>query len=174
MTLNILFSDCYQPITLAAVTTVQFAVAHPENRVILCQHPKLLDSLVQCVQSRHSAIQRAGAAAMPPLSFEPAVQDWLARHDGFVDSVLGLMRSSDQELIHFGCSTLWNLSSCEVNRDRLVKKPGVLDTMTRVLCYRPPPSQSPVLDFTDCLQAVLSALCNLASPGMHYIYYIDY
>lgn len=83
-----------------------------------------------------------------------------------MDSVLGLMRSSDQELIHHGCSTLWNLSSCDTNRELLVNKPGVLDTMTRVLCYRPPPSQPPVLDFTDCLQAVLSTLCNFASPGM--------
>lgn len=50
----------------------------------------LLDSIVLCVQSRHTEIQYCAAGILPPLSFDPTLQETLAKHNGYAINRLDL------------------------------------------------------------------------------------
>lgn len=151
-----------QQVALAAVTTVRHALEHPENKRLLGDDVGIINGLIETVQSPNAGIAATAAACFSLVTTEPTLHYGLSIVPGFVDCILGLLRTADVGLILHGVNALWNLSVCERNREPLVAKPGLLEALTRVLTFRPPSTGD--VNYVDVLQAALSAMCNMAAP----------
>lgn len=156
--------------TLAITITILINLTYGDvnNKLILCNIPSFLDSLMSHFYSFNEQVMSKGAQVLRNLSCKatPEIKDSLKTCQAAVVLMEAVERASTEATIQYITSALWNLSAHSLdNRYKISKMPRGIESLVGLLSYNSPSGTTVVVENVG---GVLKNLSSVISQEQEY------